>query len=351
MRTSGGNGLPSSRWPKALSRVAACFATLFLPQAAIAATAGIALDARMLLLLGITLGVIAFAIGTAIICLRTTQRARKAAAEAANEAERYRLSGSMLDTVLTAEPQMLLTVSETGEADLLVPTLPANYGVPHEAARFLNFAGWLDASSVNELDGAIEGLAERGEAFNLMLTTLRDRYVEIDGRAAGRAIVLKVRDLVGQRLEAAELASKHRRLEEQVASLRRLLDAQATVAERCHIETKPSLDARFRSFDRLATAFAVFDGSQRLTHFNQAYVELWQLDPKWLANHPRDGEILDRLRQARRLPEKADYRDWKKAWLSAYGTNAQIEDQWHLPDGRTLHVIADSEGSRDHLPL
>jgi signal transduction histidine kinase len=344
MRTSGGKALPSSRWPKVLSSVPAFFATLLLPQAAMAATEGIALDVRMLLLLGITLGVIAFAIGTAILCLRATKRARKAEAEAANEAEHYRLSESMLDTVLTAEPQMLLTVSETGEADLLVATLPANYGVPHEAARFLNFAGWLDAPSVNELDGAIEGLAERGEAFNLMLTTLRDRYVEIDGRAAGRTIVLKVRDLVGQRLEAAELASKHRRLEEQVASLRRLLDAQATVAERSRTETKPSLDARFRSFDRLATAFAVFDGSQRLTHFNQAYVELWQLDPKWLATHPRDGEILDRLRQARRLPEKADYREWKKSWLSAYGTNAQIEDQWHLPDGRTLHVIADSEG-------
>lgn len=344
MRTSGGKALPSSRWPKVLSRVAAFFATLLLPQTTMAASEGIALDARMLLLLGITLGVIAFAMGTAILCLRATKRARKSEAEAANEAERYRLSESMLDTVLTAEPQMLLTVSETGEADLLVATLPANYGVPHEAARFLNFAGWLDAPSVNELDGAIEGLAERGEAFNLMLTTLRDRYVEIDGRAAGRTIVLKVRDLVGQRLEAAELASKHRRLEEQVASLRRLLDAQATVAERSRTETKPSLDARFRSFDRLATAFAVFDGSQRLTHFNQAYVELWQLDPKWLATHPRDGEILDRLRQARRLPEKADYREWKKSWLSAYGTNAQIEDQWHLPDGRTLHVIADSEG-------
>jgi signal transduction histidine kinase len=156
--------------------------------------------------------------------------------------------------------------------------------------------------------------------------------------------VLKVRDVAGQRLEAAELASKHRRLEEQVASLRRLLDAQAVVAERGRTEAKPSLEARFRSFDRLATAFAVFDGSQRLTHFNQAYVGLWQLDPEWLATHPRDGEILDRLRQARRLPEKADYREWKRSWLSSYGTNAQIEDQWHLPDGSTLHVIADSEG-------
>jgi signal transduction histidine kinase len=173
---------------------------------------------------------------------------------------------------------------------------------------------------------------------------LRDRYVEVDGRATGRTIVLKVRDVAGQRLEAAELASKHRRLEEQVASLRRLLDAQAVVAERGRTEAKPSLEARFRSFDRLATAFAVFDGSQRLTHFNQAYVGLWQLDPEWLATHPRDGEILDRLRQARRLPEKADYREWKRSWLSSYGTNAQIEDQWHLPDGSTLHVIADSEG-------
>jgi signal transduction histidine kinase len=44
------------------------------------------------------------------------------------------------------------------------------------------------------------------------------------------------------------------------------------------------------------------------------------------------------------LPEKADYREWKRLWLSSYGTNAQIEDQWHLPDGSTLHVIADSEG-------
>ena len=25
-------------------------------------------------------------------------------------------------------------------------------------------------------------------------------------------------------------------------------------------------------------------------------------------------------------------------------SNAQVEDQWHLPDGRTLHVVADSEG-------
>ena len=344
MRNSGGKAAPSSRWPNLLFRVLTLLSPLLLPiDAAMAADAAV-FDARTLLTLGINLGVIAFAVGTAIACLRATERARKAEAAAAIEADRYRFSESTLDTVLTAEPQMLLTIAETGEPELLVATLPPALGVPREPRRLLHFAAWLDATSVAELDTAIEALAEHAEPFNLMLRTERDRYVEVDGRAAGRTIVLKVRDLAGQRLELADLATRHRQLEDQVASLRGLLEAEASASERSRTESRTTLDARFRSFDRLATAFAVFDAGQRLTHFNQAYVDLWQLDPEWLATHPRDGEILDRLRQERRLPEKADYREWKKSWLFSYGSNAQIEDQWHLPDGRTLHVIADSEG-------
>jgi signal transduction histidine kinase len=345
MRTSGGKAAPSSRWPKVLFRVFAfAIPCILLPLgAALAASDATPLDPRTLLALGIILGIIAFAVGTAIACLRARERARKAEAEALLEAEHYRLSESTLETLLAAEPQALLTVAESGEAELLVGTLPAELGVPRDTQGLLSFADWLDADSARQLDDAIDALVERGEAFNLPLRTRRDRHVEIDGRTAGRTIVLKVRALAGQRLELAESSARHRELEEQVASLRSLLE-KAHKAEPLHAETKPSLETRFRSFDRLATAFAVFDANQRLTHFNQAYVELWQLDPEWLATHPRDGEILDRLRQARRLPEKADYREWKTNWLSAYGTNAQDEDQWHLPDGRTLHVVADSEG-------
>lgn len=97
-----------------------------------------------------------------------------------------------------------------------------------------------------------------------------------------------------------------------------------------------------RGFDRMTTAFAMFDARQRLVHFNQAYAQLWDLDPAWLASGPSDGEILDRLRLSRRLPEKADYQTWKRGWLEAYGKNSQFDDEWHLPDGRTLHVLIDS---------
>jgi signal transduction histidine kinase len=331
-----------------LSRVLALSLTLSLIslETALAAGEAAALDARTLLTLGINLGIIAFAVGTAIACLRATERARRTEAAALREAERYRASEGMLDTLLAAEPQALLAVSESGEAELLIATLPASLGVPSDTAELLDFATWLDPGSAKALDDAIDALVERGEPFNLMLRTERDRYVEADGRASGRTIVLKLRELAGQRLDRAELASRHRQLEEQVASLRGLLEEAKKPARLPvqQVEARPHLETRFRSFDRLATAFAVFDATQRLTHFNQAYVTLWQLDPAWLATHPRDGEILDRLRQARRLPEKADYRAWKQDWLSAYGKGAQAEDLWHLPDGRTLHVVADSEG-------
>ena len=341
MRTSGGEAAPSSRWPKVPFRVFALALLCLFPVEAALAADGSLFEARTLLALGVNLGIIAFAVGTAIACLRVMERARKAEARAADEAERYRLTESTLDTVLAAEPQGLLVLGESGEPEMLVANLPSSFGVPREALRLLHAELWLDPRSAAEFDAAMQALAEHGDAFNLTLRTKRDKYVEVDGRAAARTIVLKVRDLAGQRLELADLVAQHKQLEEQVLGLRRLLD-EAKAGETAH-ELKQAVP-RFRSFDKLATAFAVFDAAQRLAHFNQAYVDLWKLDPAWLATHPRDGEILDRLRQARRLPEKADYRDWKKTWLSAYGSDTQVEDQWHLPDGRTLHVIADSDG-------
>ena len=340
MRTSGGKATPSSRWPYVPFRLITALAALVLVPLPAHAAEGFTLDASALLTLGINLGVILFAIGTALGFLRATRRAEKAERAAALEADRYRRAEGTLETVLSAEPQLLVIFADDGEAELLVANLPPQLGVPSQIEHLLDFAAWLDEASVASLDSALQAMAERGEAFNLLLRTQADRHVEIDGRAAGGKIALKIRDLAGQRLELASLADKHKTLETQVAALRGLLEGQPA---RGKTEQTPSVGGQFRGFDRLATAFAVFDKSQRLTHFNQAYVDLWQLDPEWLATHPRDSEILDRLRHARRLEERADYRDWKRGWLSVYGTDTQVEDHWHLPDGRMLHIIADAD--------
>ncbi|MEL6375060.1 MAG: ATP-binding protein, partial [Pseudomonadota bacterium] len=96
-----------------------------------------------------------------------------------------------------------------------------------------------------------------------------------------------------------------------------------------------------RTLHRVATATAIFGPDQRLTFFNEAYLKLWALDADWLKTQPSDGEILDRLRDLSRLPNALPYREWKARLLACYGKQRQHEDSWHLPDGRTLHVIAE----------
>jgi signal transduction histidine kinase len=94
-----------------------------------------------------------------------------------------------------------------------------------------------------------------------------------------------------------------------------------------------------RMIDRLSTAVAIFDKAKRLTLYNAAYRQIWSLEPAFLDQRPTDGEILDRLRAERQLPEQVDFRAWKAQQLSAYQAIEPSETVWHLPDGRALRVV------------
>ena len=95
-----------------------------------------------------------------------------------------------------------------------------------------------------------------------------------------------------------------------------------------------------RTLDQLSTAVAIFDRAKRLVFHNAAYRPLWSLDPAFLDSRPLDGEILDRLRAERRLPEQADFRAWKAGLHGAPTRPSRpSETIWYLPDGRTLRVV------------
>ncbi|MDX2159534.1 MAG: ATP-binding protein [Hyphomicrobiaceae bacterium] len=130
-----------------------------------------------------------------------------------------------------------------------------------------------------------------------------------------------------------------------------------TAAESVQGELDRKIAAYDRTLDRVATAVAMFGADGRLTFANTAYQELWGLDADWLASRPTAGEILDRLREAGRLPEvvsrpeaggeagdeprapeAVNYREWKGRVLGAARGETAHEEGWYLPDGRTLHV-------------
>ncbi len=111
-------------------------------------------------------------------------------------------------------------------------------------------------------------------------------------------------------------------------------------------EMKRNEDNYSRTIDRIATAVAIFDKAKRLTFYNSAYRQIWSLEPAFLDQRPTDGEILDRLRARRLLPEQADFRTWKAQQMTAYQAIESSETVWYLPDGRALRVVTSSQPSR-----
>lgn len=111
------------------------------------------------------------------------------------------------------------------------------------------------------------------------------------------------------------------------------------------------MEAHGRTLDQLATAVATFDGRRRLIFHNAAYRQLWNLESAFLDGAPTDGEILDRLRASRRLPEEADFRSWKTQLHTAYQSVETSAQTWYLPGGRTLRVVVnpDPQGGVTYL--
>ena len=111
--------------------------------------------------------------------------------------------------------------------------------------------------------------------------------------------------------------------------------------EEAEKELDRHIKAHTSTLNKLDTAIAIFGPDQRLRFHNAAYASLWPLDSNWLDGHPTDGEILDRLRSQRCIPEQANYREWRTRQLAAYTTLETRESWWYLPDGRSLHVVCE----------
>lgn len=116
-----------------------------------------------------------------------------------------------------------------------------------------------------------------------------------------------------------------------------------TEAEETRETLRRHVEAHDETLNHIGEAVAIFSQARRLLFHNTAFAELWGLEPAWLAERPTHGEILDRLRQRRRLPETAEYGAWKARELDRYeAVGTQADDMWTLPDGRTLRVVRQS---------
>ncbi len=380
-----------------------------------------------LVALALFLGVVFFAVLTAIMLVRTRRHAAERDKEARAEIASLQSDVDRLATLVMSDPLVLVVWTAgneqpdiIGEASLIVPGLAPS--------DIMVFERWLGPDAASTLAETIKRLRVHGEAFSIPLITSAGRYIEADGRAVGGFGVMKLRDVTGTKRDVAELGARCERLQNEADALHNLVEAlpspvwmrdsggrltlvnpayaravgvpdpatavadglelldrgdrdeirrhdttgrfygrlPATIAgnrhlmdvvelpvargrvgmgidasesERLRCELAHMLDAHRRTLDQLATGVAIFDAGRKLTFHNAAYRGLWDLDSAFLEERPSDGQILARLRAARRLPEQQDFRQWKLNLHRAYHSTATEQHEWHLPDRRTLRVV------------
>ena len=228
---------------------------------------------------------------------------------------------------------------------------------------------------LTELKGAHEALESEADALRTLIQALpfpawvRDAagalafvnaaYVRaVDATDDASVVVKRVELLDGAaraELERAAATGGIARLRLSTAGQRRSFDVievptprgragigiDATEVEGLRRELTRLADAQRRILDQLATGVATFGSDQKLAFHNAAYRSLWDLDADFLDQRPTDSEVLDRLRDDRKLlPDQRDFRKWKTQLHEAYGAGEPQTHVWHLPDGRTLRVVA-----------
>ncbi len=167
-------------------------------------------------------GLLLFAVVTAILLVRTRARSARLEAFSHDEIATLRAELDRASALLASEPQVMVDWPP-GSDEPSIEGDPAVVGVS-AAHRVLAFGSWLPAGKASAMEQAVEALRTRGEAFSMCFTTLAGRPIEAQGRAiAGRA-VLRLKDAGSVKSELVALVERHEALLNEVASLRTLIE-------------------------------------------------------------------------------------------------------------------------------
>ncbi|MDB2414705.1 ATP-binding protein [Rickettsiales bacterium] len=89
-----------------------------------------------------------------------------------------------------------------------------------------------------------------------------------------------------------------------------------------------------------SSATVIYGSDMHLKFYNNAFVKLWGFKEEWLDENPSYTEVLENLRQRRKLPEQSNFAQFRKEQLKMFKDLISPHDEFlYLPDGKTLRVI------------
>lgn len=116
---------------------------------------------------------------------------------------------------------------------------------------------------------------------------------------------------------------------------------EITELEQAQDEIQRHVSALRDLLESSTSAMAIYGRDQKLKFFNFSFVALWKLDESWLNTEPTYGEVLEMLREKRKLPEQANFKAFKQQQQKLFTSLMATEEEFfYLPDGKTLRVVA-----------
>ena len=116
--------------------------------------------------------------------------------------------------------------------------------------------------------------------------------------------------------------------------------------EQARSGAKRFAEAQRAMLDRLSAGVAQFAADRTLIFSNQPFRRLFAMRAEWLADRPEFDRVLERMREADRLPDVRDFPGWKterREWFFQTGMEGEggaAEENWHLRGGTHLRVVA-----------
>src|SRR5262252_7640622 len=180
------------------------------------------LDRDEIAALALTLGILCFAVVTAILFVRTRRRLAEVEAAARDEAVASKAAIDRAYALFLSEPQILVAWPAAADEPEIIgdPTL-----VSPADASVLAFGTWLEADAARAMEHSVDALRARGVSFAMTVTTLAGRIIEAKGQVAGGRAILRLREVSGIKHELAELARRHQKHVDDTAAMRVLIEA------------------------------------------------------------------------------------------------------------------------------
>jgi signal transduction histidine kinase len=182
------------------------------------------LDRHELAALALTLGILCFAVITAILLVRTRRRLAAMVTSARDQAIASRSAIDRAYALLLCEPQILIAWPASADEPEIIGD-PALVTATDAPSQLLSFGAWLAPETAGDMQRSVDALRARGVSFAMTVSTLTNHIIEAEGQVVGGRAILRLREVSGIKYELAELAQRHRKETDDTAAMHALIEA------------------------------------------------------------------------------------------------------------------------------